>query len=112
MIFSLMSFVSCGENKDSLEGTWSRQDQFYGDMTVKFDGKGNVEYSYIIDGVSFSDLGTYLINDKNVAVCLNSWGCTYTYGFAVNDESLVLTDKDDVNSALNGKYDKKNKKIY
>lgn len=80
---------ACGkkEKGDALEGTWTCNDEFYGDVTWKFDGKGKCVMSYMLGDQE----GTYTINGDKADIKLDWWDESIEYAFAVTETTLKLT---------------------
>lgn len=91
------------EGGDVLKGTWTRHDEFYGDIELKMDGKGGCSIKYSAEGLS-DDKGSYIINsDTDLSVKLNSWDDYQSCTYVVEGDKLTISDN---YSVFEGEYTK------
>lgn len=83
--------VGCSSS-DILKGTWSGEDDFYGEVTFAFDGNGTVTYSTnMVDNIK----GTYTIDsDTKVTIKLESWSNEKVYNYTIKNNVLELSADD------------------
>lgn len=109
MVFTLFA---CGKDSeatddgsgDVLKGTWTRHDDFYGDIVLKVDGKGGCTFKYSAEGMS-DDIGSYKIDsDTELSVKLDSWEDYQTCTYKIEGNKLIISDN---YSIFEGEYTKK-----
>lgn len=92
------------ESGDILKGTWTRHDEFYGDMELTIDGKGGCRYVYGTEGMSDQD-GTYtIVSDTELSVKLESWDEEQSCKYEITGDKLIISEN---YSVFEGEYTKK-----
>lgn len=85
----IIALTACSSGgKDAVEGTWITEDEFYGNVTWKFDGKGGCS----LEHDTTDQKGTYELSEDDVTITMELWENPIIYNYTVSDSSLSLTD--------------------
>lgn len=91
------------EGGDALKGTWTRHDEFYGDIELKMDGKGGCTMKFSGEGMSDNN-GSYRIDsDTAISVKFDSWEDYQSATYKVEGNKLTISDN---YSVFEGEYTK------
>ena len=85
----ILALTACSSGgKDAVEGTWVTEDDFYGNVTWKFDGKGGCSLKHDVT----DQKGTYELTDDTVSISLELWDNPVVYNYTVGNGTLSLVD--------------------
>lgn len=94
---------SADDGGDVLKGTWTRHDDFYGDIELVIDGKGGCTMKFSTEAMSDSN-GSYKIDsDTALSVKFDSWDEYQTCTYKIEGNKLIISDN---YSVFEGEYTK------
>ena len=87
-------FAACGDSapKDVLAGDWKQTDDFDGNWTWTFDGKGKCHLSGETTG--FETDGTYVLDEAagTLTVTMDGWSDVKVYTYTLTDTTLDIVE--------------------
>ena len=85
----IIGLTACSSGgKDAVAGTWITEDEFFGNVTWKFDGKGGCTLKHD----TTDQKGTYELTDDTATISMELWENPIIYNYTVGDGSLSLQD--------------------
>jgi len=85
----IVCLTACNSGgKDAVAGTWTTEDEFYGHVIWKFDGKGGCTLKHD----TTDQKGTYELTDDAVTISMELWENPTVYNYVLGDEVLSLED--------------------